>query len=383
MEYDVVNLGQVFTPRNIVDIMVNLMSNKGNILEPSCGDGQIFNYLLSKNKICVGVEYDSTKCPEKAINMDFFDYSLDNKFDTIIGNPPYVGYNSILDVTKEKLNSTLLNKRSNLYLFFIEKCVHHLKDNGELIFIVPKDFLKASSSFKLNQFLYDNGTITDFIDFGDEKIFDNYSPNCIIFRYEKNNFSRKTNKELFFNCINGQIFFTKKEYSIQFNQLFFVKVGAASGADSIFSHELGNTDFVCSFTNKTNKTKKMFYNTPHHALLPHKHLLINRKIKNFNETNWFTWGRNYYESSLPRIYVNTKTRNKNPFFLNDSNAYDGSILAVFPKFTCNQEQLIFIKNLLNSVDWNDLGFITDNRFIFSQSSLENTLLPEEFNTFLK
>jgi len=35
-------------------------------------------------------------------------------------------------------------------------------------------------------------------------------------------------------------------------------------------------------------------------------------------------------------------------------------------------------SLLNSVDWNELGFKVGGRLCFSQKSLENTQLPESF-----
>jgi adenine-specific DNA-methyltransferase len=98
------------------------------------------------------------------MNMDFFDFEISNTFDTIIGNPPYVRFQDINETTKNKLDMKLFDKRSNLYLFFIYKSIQHLNDHGELIFITPRDFLKATSSINLNKFIYDHGTITDIID---------------------------------------------------------------------------------------------------------------------------------------------------------------------------------------------------------------------------
>ena len=34
---NVETLGQVFTPKTIVDYMISLIRNNGNVLEPSCG----------------------------------------------------------------------------------------------------------------------------------------------------------------------------------------------------------------------------------------------------------------------------------------------------------------------------------------------------------
>ncbi|EKA1615266.1 class I SAM-dependent methyltransferase, partial [Campylobacter coli] len=156
--------------------------------------------------------------------------------------------------------------------------------------------------------------------------------------------------------------------------LFFVKVGAVSGADQIFTNEkFGNMEFVCSSTKKTKKTKKMIYGIYGKTckyLIQNKEILLTRKIKKFNENNWWQWGRDYYKSDLERIYVNTKTRNKNPFFINDCKAYDGSILAIFPKFKCDKKLLQEICDKLNEIDWEELGFVCDGRFLFSQRSLE-------------
>ncbi len=254
--YNVEKLGQVFTPQSIVAEMLQLRKNYGKTLEPSCGDGAFFNNINN----CVGIEIDSKFCKNNMLNMDFFDFSVTEKFETIIGNPPYVRFQDILPKTKEKLKSNLFDERSNLYLFFIEKCINHLTENGELIFITPRDFLKSTSSIKLNNFIFKNGTITDLIDLGDKKIFNGFAPNCIIFRFEKGNFTRKTNISKKFICSNGQLLFTDNEYDINFKDIFMVKVGAVSGNDNIFTNdEFGNVDFVCSSTAKTGKTKKMIF----------------------------------------------------------------------------------------------------------------------------
>ncbi|MCL1946664.1 MAG: class I SAM-dependent methyltransferase [Chitinivibrionia bacterium] len=371
--YNVEQLGQVFTPQFIVAQMLQLRKNFGSGLEPSAGDGAFANSIPN----CVGIEIDGKHCAKNSINMDFFDYSVNNKFDTIIGNPPFVRFQDILPETKNKLKSVLFDGRTNLYMFFIEKCINHLTQNGELIFITPRDFLKATSSIKLNDFIYKNGTITDIIDLGDKKIFDGYCPNCIIWRFEKGNFSRKTNISKEFIFCNGQLLFTDNFYPIKFSDVFFVKVGAVSGNDKIFANEnCGNVEFVCSSTYKTGKTKKMIYNEKSEYLQEHKDILMKRAIRKFDETNWWQWGRNHFVSSQNRIYVNGKTRNKKPFFVHNCKNYDGSLLAVFPNNPKADVDNLCEK--LNSVNWFELGFVCDGRYIFSQKSLENSILPDDF-----
>ena len=106
----------------------------------------------------------------------------------------------------------------------------------------------------------------------------------------------------------------------------------------------------------------------------HKRKLMRRKIKKFNETNWWKWGRWQYDSDEDRIYVNCKTRAERPFFTHPVKNYDGSVLAIFPykKIDCK-----LAAEILNNVNWQELGFVCDGRYIFSQRSLENCMLPSE------
>ena len=84
-------------------------------------------------------------------------------------------------------------------------------------------------------------------------------------------------------------------------------------------------------------------------------------------------------SNKERIYVNCKTRDNKPFFTNDSKYYDGSVLAIFPKKDIDINLAI---GMLNSVNWSDLGFIVGGRLCFTQKSLENTNLPNNFTIFV-
>ena len=355
--------GQFFTPEKLVKKCISLIGNKGRLLEPSCGAGA-FNSAKTTN--AVFIEKDRTVVKDKdVLVMDFFDYDIEEKFDTIIGNPPYVD-NSLF----EKPKSSHIKVQANLYIYFIEKCFYHLNKHGELIFIVPRDFIKQTSARDTNQLLFDNGTITHFYDYGDEKFFEGACPNICIFRYEKDNFTRKT--ETFDGTLksvinNGIISFTEEDYNDRLGDYFDVKVGAVSGADNLFIDEDGE-EFVCSKTRKTGELKKLIYQRSTPELEKHKEALINRKIKKFDETNWYTWGRPIdFKEGKNRIYVNCRTRIANPFFLNKCDRWDGSILALFSKKEMDLEKAT---DILNKMDWQKLGFMTGGRYLFTQKSLE-------------
>lgn len=367
----IINLGQVYTDEYVAKIISNkLIRNhtlsNASVLEPSCGEGAFIPFLLKKFNKYSFIEIEENDNTYICF-QDFFDLEKHNKYTTIIGNPPYVRYKDVLDSTKDKLSNNLLDKRANLYMFFMEKCISHLEKNGELIFIVPHYFLKATSCINLNEYMFKNGTFTDVIFVENNELFKGFSPECIIFRYEKDNLSHKTNIYKSINnfvndiytvkntiCNNGQVVFSNNKLSIPFNKLFYVKVGGVSGKNVDFINK-GNTDFVYSETYKTNTTRKMLYNDK--------------------------WIRKCYISSKPRIYVNYITRCKKPFFTHSAIHYEGSVLGIFP--INDNIDILKAVELLNNIDWVELGFYNNGRYIFTQNALESILLPDEFNILLK
>lgn len=365
--------GQVFTRDDVVRQMLALRRNSGRTLEPSAGQGAFSRHLPG----CVEIEIDASVASENAMIMDFMAYPVSEKFDTIIGNPPYVRYQDILPETKQLLEATQFDRRSNLYLFFIEKCIRHLKPGGELILITPRDFPKLTAAKKLNSWLCSQGTITDFIETGDSTIFGRFVPNCAIFRFEKGRMDRRMADGRTFKEFDGQLLFVRTNYSAPLSDLFDVKVGAVSGADDIFVHPKGNAEFVCSTTIDSKQTRRAYFGVRNRYLERYRDQLIARRVRKFDETNWWLWGRQHHVSEAPRIYVNVKTRRSAPFFLNECKNYDGSILAIFPK--SRDLDLHRAADLLNTaVNWEDLGFVCDGRFIYSQRSLKNCLLPDQF-----
>ena len=384
MPLDVAQLGQVFTPPNVVAFMLDLCRNKGRVLEPSAGDGAFFDTLRRRGADVVGIEIDRGVAPEGAQVGDFFVYPLSEQFDTIVGNPPYVRYQDVARETKKHLRSELFDARSNLFLFFIEKAVRHLKPGGELVFIVPREFIKLTAAKKLNAWLYEQGSITHFYETGDVRVFDGATPNCAIFRFEKGRFDRHMADGRIFTEVDGQLMFLRDDHRIRFADVFTVKVGAVSGADHIFAHPKGNMEFVYSKTVDTGETRRMLYGIKHPHLDKHKAELLARRVRKFDESNWWQWGRHFPINELPRIYVNGRTRRPEPFFLHDCHAFDGSILALFTNNRRMQRRdLIECTMMLNKeVDWQQLGFVCDGRFIFTQRSLQTCLLPDKFARYL-
>jgi len=169
------NLGQVETPRELVNFIVSLVEAPlgGRILEPACANGpflRAFREMHGTAYRFVGVEIDprGLDVPSWAdgILADFLLWEPGETFDLILGNPPYgiVGEASkypihVFKEAKALYKRTLSTWRGkyNLYGAFLEKAVHLLKPGGLLAFVVPATWLVLDDFTLLRGFLSREG----------------------------------------------------------------------------------------------------------------------------------------------------------------------------------------------------------------------------------
>lgn len=100
----------------------------------------------------------------------------EQRFDVIVGNPPYMSTEDIkkftpLELPLYKTNFVSSYKQFDKYFLFIERCLKLLEEDGYLGYIVPNKFMKVGSAKRLREFLADNGHIEEIISFGANQIF--------------------------------------------------------------------------------------------------------------------------------------------------------------------------------------------------------------------
>jgi len=142
-----------------------------NILEPSCGSCE----FIEKTKIyyphasITGIEYNKTIYESikykyandgdgiiRIIEGDFLKTAIRERFDLIIGNPPYYVLPKA-DVAKQY--HKYFEGRPNIFLLFIIKSMTLLTDDGILCFILPKSFLNCLYYNKTREYIYEHYTI--------------------------------------------------------------------------------------------------------------------------------------------------------------------------------------------------------------------------------
>ena len=195
-------LGQVMTPLNIVDHMIDnvLMLTEEQLktfsfVDNSCGDGEFIKALLKRGvpaehifacdidpeisvMITTLIPSENFYCGSIFDKTEWF-----NKFDVVIGNPPYVRIHNIDANMRAWLhqNYEFCYGMFDLYLAFYEIGLKMLKSTGTLLYISPNSFLKSAAGKKMREYIDNNHLLKYCEDFEHEQKFDNYSTyTCIV-----------------------------------------------------------------------------------------------------------------------------------------------------------------------------------------------------------
>lgn len=201
-------LGQYFTKKEIVDKVFALLLNykdydKGiTILEPSSGTGNFVKCLKENNfnniKECE-IDENLTDNPS-----DFFLFDTRNKFDLIIGNPPFTKYNlknsyyypnkylnTKIRASQYLTPSMIKKEKMQIEKAFILKSIKHLKDENSTIgFVLPISFFIGGKNEETKEVLVGNFS-TIIIYQNDKNWFEEPIPCCFAIFTNTENYKNK------------------------------------------------------------------------------------------------------------------------------------------------------------------------------------------------
>jgi adenine-specific DNA-methyltransferase len=381
-------LGQYFTTdKSLLSKVYEFIQNKPKkILEPSLGMGHLVDYVLKQDNsiyfkmIEIDSSLDHLECIQRkdVIYTNFLHYDEKEKYTTIIGNPPYVK-----------------KKGGNMYIQFIDKCIDLLKDNGELIFIIPSNFFKMTSSSKTIKKMMKHGYISDIYHPHDEYLFKDASIDILIFRYVKSQHNikkiRYNNDYKYVFHQNGIVTFENESQKncIKLKDYFDVYVGMASGCEQVLKNNLfGNHELLIEkdkiekyiiindFDNQ-NEDLKDYLNS-------YKKLLKLRRIRNIDDNNWYEFGllRNKSKIDLLKgksaIYMYSLTRKEQVSFQTNVMYFGGNLLLIIPKEKYeNKLDLELLNNYFNSNIFRE-KYTSSKKFKISHKNLTECAIPKKY-----
>ena len=209
-------LGQFSTPfslaAQISSFSAQFTNNglKKTMLEPACGSGVFFSAFIGQGLTdysFTGIEIDSAYasiCEDlfsendvKVITDDFFSViesaELQNSFDLIVTNPPYVRHHHINSDTKQQLKTEIMSQQgiqlsglSGLYVYYIILCHTLLKEGGIASWLVPSEFFYTNYGKALREYLSSKVSLLRIHKFDAEEVqFDDALVSSCVITYKK------------------------------------------------------------------------------------------------------------------------------------------------------------------------------------------------------
>ncbi len=193
------NLGQYFTPkkirRKLIDQLPDEFLNKNGlkVLDPGCGTGE---FLLSVKDRFNSPELYGWDIDEKMVNIsrevvpeaeikktDTLKREVRDKFDLIIGNPPYYEFSP--DEGIKKKYEEVINGRLNIYGLFIYQGIKLLKEGGYLAFVNPPSMNNGAYFSKLREYIINNCNIEYLHILKDAELFHNAQQSTMLLILKK------------------------------------------------------------------------------------------------------------------------------------------------------------------------------------------------------
>lgn len=98
-------------------------------------------------------------------------------FHVIIGNPPYVTTEDMINILPDKEVAIYKSKyqtsykQFDKYFLFVERAIQKLQKDGTLCYIIPPKFSKIPSGVELRRLLTNDHYVSEFVDFGSTQLF--------------------------------------------------------------------------------------------------------------------------------------------------------------------------------------------------------------------
>lgn len=230
--------GSYYTPRKLADYIVKwaidgIKVNK--ILEPSCGDGVFLQCMEQQelmklvNITAIEIDYEAsiaahnrilgsrrynnyeefivkqkssieslhnleTDIECNIINDDFYkvyeNRLKEQKYQAIIGNPPYIRYQYLSELQREEQSNILIgngmksNKLINAWVSFVVACVDMLDNGGKIGLVIPAELLQVAYAEDLRKFLMKSLKKTTIVTFK-ELVFPDVEQEVVVLLGEK------------------------------------------------------------------------------------------------------------------------------------------------------------------------------------------------------
>src|SRR5437868_11100349 len=217
--------GQHYTPVEVARLLAvfAVRAAADRVFDPACGDGRLLAEAINAKRQLApkasprelareafGIDRSAqavmlaAASGARVAQADFFDlepgasvsdtWQLPERFDAVIGNPPYIRQEVMGAADKRRIARRLLSDRqaatdvswprwsgrSDIYVYFFARAIRFLRVGGRLVFLTASSWLDAGYGAALRRFLLDNFRVIAVIESTAESFFVDASVNTSI-----------------------------------------------------------------------------------------------------------------------------------------------------------------------------------------------------------
>lgn len=154
------------------------------------GEEEVFEQVLRKENYKLKYKDISGLQKEEIIKKDKAEEILDlctfwsNKFDYIVGNPPYIGFGNKIDKEYIESKYNCFMGKSDIFIAFIELAYDRLKIKGDCGFIFPVTFLNHPNNENIRTKIIEDTKIKKMVNLG-ERVFEDVRKNTMLLIFSK------------------------------------------------------------------------------------------------------------------------------------------------------------------------------------------------------
>ncbi len=170
-------------------------------------------------------------------NNDFWNKQKNGDYDLVIGNPPYKKIGK--DSEEANVMSNIVFGQPNIYMLFLAMSVLHMKDTGQLVYLIPRSFCNGKYFKEFRKWLKDNCYLSCIHSFYDRsKIFnDEVLQELIILKIEK--FQKKeiviSHSQNSLDLKYSQIEMVESDFIWESSELLRIRLPLHSGDNSVLN----------------------------------------------------------------------------------------------------------------------------------------------------
>lgn len=197
--------GSYYTPYKTIQFMREYLTREnkiyGRVLEPSAGDGRFIDEFEKEERIekIVAVELIEQKVRKlknkgyseqvELVFADFLEYAhkTSQKYNLIIGNPPYISIKNMEDELKERAkklceeNNLPKALMQNMWVAFVLSAVSCLEKDGTIFLVLPMEFLQVHYAEKIRIFLEERFNTIHILTFNERMFPEIEQKSCLVY----------------------------------------------------------------------------------------------------------------------------------------------------------------------------------------------------------